>query len=229
MRDHVRPDVLAAAARQALKPKDTFGECGSDHDVDYCPVMVVIRPGSFMMGSPSTERGRQASEGPQHQVTIAKPFAVSKFELTFDEWDTCVAYGDCPTGISDAAWGCGQLPVIDVSWDDAQHYVVWLSKMTGQSYRLLSEAEYEYATRAGTTTAYPCQGDDVGKGNANCNACGSQWDNNRDAPVGSFAPNQFGLYDMVGNVWEWTQDCYHPDSHGAPTEADLEWTADCPG
>jgi formylglycine-generating enzyme required for sulfatase activity len=98
--------------------------------------------------------------------------------------------------------------------------------MTGQRYRLLTEAEYEYAARAGTETAYPW-GDDVGKNNANCNACGSQWDNNRDAPVGSFAPNQFGLYDMVGNVWEWTQDCYHPDYNGAPTDGS-EWTADCP-
>jgi formylglycine-generating enzyme required for sulfatase activity len=226
MRDHVRPYALAAAAEQALKPKDTFRECGSDHDVDYCPAMVVVPAGSFMMGSPPTEPGRRADEGPQHEVTIAKPFAVAKFELTFDEWDTCVSYGDCPPGAIDGGWGRGQLPAMDVSWDNAQHYAAWLSKMTGQHYRLLTEAEYEYAARAGTETAYPW-GNDVGKNNANCNACGSQWDNNADAPVGSFAPNQFGLYDMVGNVWEWTQDCYHPSYDGAPADGS-EWTADCP-
>ena len=101
--------------------------------------------------------------------------------------------------------------------DDAQQYVTWLSAVTGKSYRLLSEAEYEYATRAGTTTAYPW-GDDIGKNNANCDGCGSQWDNKQTAPVGSFAPNKFGLYDMVGNLYEWTEDCFHPDYNGAPTD-----------
>ena len=122
--------------------------------------MVVVPAGSFMMGSPPTEKGRNTNEGPQHNVTIAKPFAVSKFELTFDEWDTCVAYGDCPSASSDSGWGRGQQPVINVTWDDAQRYVAWLSKMTGKPYRLLSEAEYEYATRGGTQTAYPW-GDDI--------------------------------------------------------------------
>jgi formylglycine-generating enzyme required for sulfatase activity len=109
-----------------------------------------------------------------HSIRSQSPrlFAVSKFELTFDEWDTCVAYGDC-RDVSDAGWGRGQQPVILVSWDDAKQYVRWLSKITGKSYRLLSEAEYEYAARAGTQTAYPW-GDDIGKNNANCNGCGSQ-------------------------------------------------------
>jgi formylglycine-generating enzyme required for sulfatase activity len=95
--------------------------------------------------------------------------------------------------------------VINVSWDDAKAYVAWLSKKTGKDYRLLTEAEYEYATRAGTQTAYPW-GNDIGKNNANCDGCGSQWDNEQTAPVGSFAPNSFGLYDMVGNVWQWVED-----------------------
>jgi formylglycine-generating enzyme required for sulfatase activity len=143
-------------------------------------------------------------------VTIAQPFAVSKFELTFDEWDTCVAYGDCAPHISDAGWGHHQRPVINVTWDDAQRYVAWLSTMTGKPYRLLTEAEYEYAARGGKQqqTTYPW-GDEIGTNNANCNGCGSDWDGQQSAPVGSFAPNSFGLYDMVGNVYQWVEDCYY--------------------
>jgi formylglycine-generating enzyme required for sulfatase activity len=116
--------------------------------------------------------------------------------------------------------------VINVSWDDANAYVTWLSKKTGKPYRLLTEAEYEYATRAGTETPYPW-GDDIGKNNANCNGCGSEWDNKQTAPVGSFAPNRFGLYDMVGNVWEWVEDCYHETYNGAPTDGSAWITGDC--
>ena len=115
------------------------------------------------------------------------------------------------------ALGRGRQPVINVTWDDAQRYVAWLSKMTGKPYRLLSEAEWEYAARAGTQTAYSW-GDEIGKGNANCNGCGSQWDNKQTAPVGSFAPNAFGLYDMHGNVWEWVEDCFHDNYNGAPED-----------
>jgi formylglycine-generating enzyme required for sulfatase activity len=217
MRNQVRPYVLTAAAEQALKPKDSFRECAAEQGKDYCPEMVVVPAGSFLMGSPGAEQGHQASEEPQHNVTIAQPFAVSKFEVTFDEWDTCVAYGDCAQGISDAGWGRGRQPVIYVTWDDAQRYVAWLSRMTGKPYRLLSETEYEYAARAGTPTAYPW-GDDIGKNNANCDGCGSEWDQKQTAPVGSFAPNRFGLYDMVGNVFAWVEDCVHGNYDGAPDD-----------
>jgi formylglycine-generating enzyme required for sulfatase activity len=175
--------------------------------------MMVVPSGSFTMGSPTAEPSRANNEGPQHKVTIGRQFALGQFELTFDEWDACVAAGGC-SGYkpSDTGWGRGRHPVINVSWDDAKAYVAWLSRMTGKTYRLLSEAEYEYATRAGTTTRYPW-GDDVGNNNANCDGCGSQWGNKQPAPVGSFPPNKFGLYDMVGNVWVWTEDCYH-DAYG---------------
>jgi formylglycine-generating enzyme required for sulfatase activity len=190
--------------------------------------MIVVPAGSFMMGSPETEKDRAEDECPQHRVTIDKPFAVSKFELTFAEWDACVAHGDCARGVSDSGWGRGRHPAISVSWDDAQSYVAWLSRITGKEYRLLSEAEYEYAARAGTQTVYPW-GDDIGKGNANCGACGSQWDGKRTAPVGSFAANGFGLYDMVGNVFEWVEDCYHNSYNGAPADG-IAWTVgDCGG
>jgi formylglycine-generating enzyme required for sulfatase activity len=217
MEAQVRPRVLPPADEQALKPKETFKECASEQGKDYCPEMVVVPAGSFMMGSPPTEKGRYASEDPQHIVTIGKPFAVAKFALTFDEWDTCVTYGDCPQGVSDSGWGRGQQPVINVTWDDAQRYVAWLSKMTGKPYRLLTEAEYEYATRAGTQTAYPWS-DDIGQNNANCSGCGSKWDAKQTAPVGSFKPNAFGLYDMVGNVFEWVEECAHNNYNGAPTD-----------
>ena len=210
-----------AAQERALKPKDTFQECTN------CPEMMVVPAGSFTMGSPANEPGRYADEGPQHTVTIARQFAVGQFELTFDEWDACVADGGC-NGYkpNDEGWGRGRRPVINVSWDDATAYVAWLAKKTGKPYRLLTEAEYEYATRAGTTTAYPW-GDDIGKNNANCNGCGSQWDGKQTAPVGSFAPNQFGLYDMVGNVWEWTEDCYHDSYNGAPADGSAWTGGDC--
>jgi formylglycine-generating enzyme required for sulfatase activity len=109
-----------------------------------------------------------------------------------------------------------------VTWDDAQQYVAWLSEMTGQRYRLPSEAEWEYAARAGTTTAY-WWGDEVGTGNANCIGCGSNWDKQRTSPVGSFKPNAFALYDMSGNVWHWLQDCYHDNYTNAPNDGSV-WT-----
>jgi formylglycine-generating enzyme required for sulfatase activity len=185
--------------------------------------MIVIPAGSFMMGSPATENGHQNNEGPKpHAVTIARPFAISKFDVTFADWDACVSVGGCRKA-NENNMGGGTKPVIDVSWDDAQQYVAWLSKMTGQPYRLLTEAEWEYAARAGTTKAY-YWGDEIGKENANCNGCGSQWDGKQTAPVGSFKPNVFGLYDMAGNVWQWVQDCYHTTYKEAPEDGSA-WTS----
>jgi formylglycine-generating enzyme required for sulfatase activity len=218
MRDHVQPYVLAPEAERTLKAGDGFKECAEDKD---CPVMIVIPAGDFMMGSPASEKDHDDDEGPQHKVTISKPFAVSKFDVTFADWDACVSVGGCPQ-VSDSGMGRGMKPVINVTWDDAVQYVAWLSRMTGRPYRLLTEAEWEYAARAGTTTAYPW-GDEIGKENANCNGCGSQWDGRQTSPVGSFKPNGFGLYDMAGNVWQWVQDCYHDGYDGAPSEGSA-WT-----
>lgn len=214
---NIWPYALKPAAEQALRPKDIFRECSAEQNKDYCPQMVVVPAGSFIMGSSETEAGHQRSEGPQHQVTIAKPFAVSKFPLTFDEWDTCVEYGACPQGVTDSGWGRGQHPVINVTWSDAQRYVAWLAKTTGKPYRLLTEAEYEYAARGGATTTYPW-GNDIGQNNADCKGCGSKWDNTQAAPVGSFAANAFDLFDMVGNVWQWVEDCVNENYEGAPTD-----------
>jgi formylglycine-generating enzyme required for sulfatase activity len=213
------PYVLKPEAERALQPLKSFRECAKD-----CPEMIVIPAGGFTMGSPATEVHRHTNEGPQHKVTLAKPFAVSKFDVTFADWDACVSVGGCPKA-SDASFGRDTRPVINVSWDDAQTYVAWLSKMTGQPYRLLKEAEWEYAARAGTTTAY-YWGGEIGEGNASCNGCDFRWGNQRKqtSPVGSFAANQFGLYDMAGNVWQWVEDCYHDNYDGAPTEGSA-WTS----
>jgi formylglycine-generating enzyme required for sulfatase activity len=183
--------------------------------VDYCPEMIVLPAGSFLMGSSSSEKGHSKREEPQHGITLAKPFAVAKFELTFSEWDTCVLNEGCAQGISDNGWGRGRLPAANVNWHDAQGYAAWLSTMTGKSYRLLTEAEYEYATRAGTKTEYPW-GDAVGKDQANCKGCGDR--DLKTTEGGSFAPNAFGLFDMAGNVVEWVQDCWHENYTDAPND-----------
>ncbi|MEF8750974.1 MAG: SUMF1/EgtB/PvdO family nonheme iron enzyme [Candidatus Accumulibacter necessarius] len=195
-------------------------------DCDECPEMVVIPAGSLLMGSPAAEKGRRDWEGPQHKVTLPQAFAVGRYEVTFDEWDACVAAGGCRHTPGDANWGRGRRPVINVNWDDAQAYVAWLVKKTGKAYRLLSEAEWEYAARAGTATAYPW-GEDLGTNRGNFAFSGSQWSGKQTAPVGSFAPNGFGLYDMIGNVWEWTQDCWNETYTGAPDDGRAWESGDC--
>ena len=160
---------------KAATPGSEFSECASG-----CPVMIVVPAGRFAMGSPEKEADRYISEGPQHEVTIAEPLAVSKFEVTFEEWDACVAADACPN-VPDG-WGRGAMPVINVSWVDAKNYVAWLVKVTGKPYRLLSEAEWEYCARAGARTRYSW-GDEPGDGNADCNGCGTQWDLKQTAPT----------------------------------------------
>jgi formylglycine-generating enzyme required for sulfatase activity len=188
--------------------------------------MIVVPAGSFTMGSPPSDRQRRIDEVPQRTVTFAQQFAVGRFELTFDEWDACVADGGCNAfRPSDEGWGRDRRPVLHVRWSDAKAYIAWLSNNTGQTYRLLTEAEYEYATRARTQTAYPW-GNDIGKNNANCAGCDSQW-KKQTAPVGSFPPNGFGLYDMVGNVWQWTEDCYNASYSGGPADGSAWTSGDC--
>ena len=182
-------------------------------DCDECPEMAVVPAGSFTMGSPSDEKGRKDTEGPQHRVRIAKPFAVGRYEVTFAEWDACVAEGGCNGHRpGDKGWGRGRRPVINVSWKDAQSYVRWLSRKTGKRYRLLSEAEWEYAARAGTTGAFHT-GPTISTHQANY-----QSQRRRTVPVGSFPANGFGLHDVHGNVWEWVEDCWHENYGGAPSD-----------
>ena len=216
------PEPLTAEKERALKPKDTFKEC------ETCPEMVVVPAGSFMMGSPSNEEASNENERPQHHVKFAQPFAVGKFVVTFDEWDACVADGGCDgRKPSDQGWGRGRRPVINVTWHDAKAYVAWLSGKTGKAYRLLSEAEWEYVARAGTTTPF-WWGADIASDQANLNGnftyhndAKSQY-RGKTMPVDSFAPNPWGLYQVLGNVWQWTEDCYS-NYREAPTNGS-PWT-----
>jgi len=213
------PAVLTAEEEtaKAANPGSDFKECANG-----CPVMIVVPAGKFTMGSAENEPDRLASEGPPHEVTIANPFAVSKFEVTFEEWDACAAAAACPRAPD--SWGRGAMPVINVSWSDAKRYVGWLSQLTGKEYRLLTEAEWEYAARAGAKTSFSW-GHNPAMGIANCDGCGSQWDGQQPAPVGSFRPNAFGLHDMHGNVWEWVEDSWHENYNGAPTD-ESAWLRD---
>ncbi|WP_295456866.1 formylglycine-generating enzyme family protein [uncultured Thiodictyon sp.] len=197
------------------------------------PAMVLIPAGSFSMGCRPDEKACGDDEKPAHRVQVAA-FELGKFEVTFDAWDACQAAGGCSRRPSDAGWGRGSRPVINVSWSDAQQYVTWLSRQTGKAYRLPSEAEWEYAARAGTTTAFST-GDCINSSQANCDgtsaddaACG---DNpgvslGKTQPVGHYPANPWGLYDMHGNVIEWVQDCWHKDYTGAPQNGS-EWRDSC--
>ena len=192
-------------------PGETFQDC------DECPKMVVVPSGRFTMGASSSEGGDD-NERPMRRVRIDYRFAVGVYEVTFVEWYACADAGGCGSYIpDDKGWGRGNRPVINVSWEDAQSYVSWLSDRTGKSYRLLSESEWEYVARAGTETAYSW-GDSIGVNRANCSGCGSQWDSKKTAPVGSFAANAWGVHDMHGNVAEWVQDCWNENYEGAPTD-----------
>ena len=187
------------------------------------PEMVVIPGGSFRMGCVSG-LDCQDDEKPVHQVRVAS-FELSKYEVTFEEYDR---FTDA-TGrrrADDEGWGRGRRPVTNVSWEDAVAYAEWLSAQTGERYRLPSEAEWEYAARAGSTTKYSW-GNEIGHNRANCNACGSQWDGEKTAPVGSFSPNAWGLHDMHGNLWEWVQDCWNGSYQGAPADGSAWTRGDC--
>ena len=205
--------------KRARKPGDEFRDCPE------CPEMVVVPSGRFMMGS----RSGGNDERPVHRVTIARPFAVGVYEVTFGEWDACVSGGGCGGyRPGDRGWGRGRRPVVNVSWNDAKAYVRWLSRKTGQEYRLLSESEWEYVARAGTGTEY-WWGNGIVRNRANCNRCGSRWDGNRTAPVGSFSANAFGLYDVHGNVFEWVEDCRNGSYAGAPSDGSARESGDCSG
>jgi formylglycine-generating enzyme required for sulfatase activity/DNA-binding winged helix-turn-helix (wHTH) protein len=218
---------LSPEREQALAPKDSFKEC------DACPEMVVVPAGSFTMGSPANEEGRQSDESPQHAVTFARQFAVGRFAVTFEEWDACVADGGC-NGYrpADEGWGRGRRPVIRVSWSDAKAYLAWLSRKTGGTYRLLSEAEREYVARAGTTTPF-WWGSAIAASQADYDgtvtyAGGVKGENRQQTlPVDRFEPNPWGLYQVSGNVWDMLEDCYHVSYEDAPSDGSAWTFEDC--
>jgi formylglycine-generating enzyme required for sulfatase activity len=227
---------LTEAQERELKPNDAFREC------EDCPEMVVVPAGSFTMGSPAGEKDRSSDEGPQHIVTISKSFAVGRFHVTRDQFaafvrETGYQASSCHKWTTwDGSWrdpGFAQEashPVVCVSWNDAMAYAAWVARKTGKPYRLLSEAEWEYAARGRTSPgAYPrfWFGDDEGelchKGNSWRGCDEYQY----TAPVGHYPANAFGLYDMAGNAWQWTADCYHDSYDGAPADGSVWATGAC--
>ena len=241
----------ARQRREALRPGRVFRDC------EACPEMVVVPAGSFVMGSPASEEGRFDNEGPQHRVTISRPLAVGRYEVTRGEFARFVSATGRSTGGSCWAKENGEWeeragfgwrspgyrqtdrdPAVCVNWDDARAYARWLSRETGQGYRLLSESEWEYAVRAGTRSSR-WWGDGEAGQCAHANGVDrdlkrrySDWrwtvascsdGHVHTAPAGSFSANGFGLHDMSGNVWEWVEDCWHDSYAGAPSDG-RAWT-----
>jgi len=211
-------DVIVGGRTRCVGPSDSFKDCAD------CPEMVVLPAGEFMMGSPENEAGRSNSEGPRHKVVIEYPLAVGRYEVTFAEWYACVAGGGCNHRPRDSGWGRGRRPVINVSWDDVvTEYIPWLSRITGQTYRLLTEAEWEYAARAGSASPFST-GTTISTHDANFDGTSTYGGSEkgeyrkRTLEAGSFAPNAFGLYDMHGNVWEWVADCHSESYAEAPSD-----------
>ena len=220
-------EAAARAEREAVRPGRLFFDCPD------CPEMVVVEAGTYLMGSPPSERGSWDDERPQHRVTVSKPFAVSRYEVTFEEWDACVSGGGCDGyAPDDEGWGRGRRPVINVSWEDAQRFVAWLRMVTGEPYRLLSEAEWEYVARAGTTTPFH-MGSTISTSQANYNG-NYTYGSGREGvyrehtvEVGSFPSNAFGLYNVHGNVFEWVEDCSNDSYVGAPSNGSAWTRGDC--
>jgi formylglycine-generating enzyme required for sulfatase activity len=236
--DRRQAEAEAATQRDpALLVKPGSGENFIDRLADgkpcpRCPEMVTVPAGKFTMGSPRNEPGRRDGET-QISVAIGRPFAVGKFAVTFDQWDACVVDSGC-NGYrpNDQGWGRSNRPVIRVNWADANAFAEWLSRKTGKAYHLLSETEREYVMRAGTTTPF-WWGSEITTRQANYN---SNYTYNggpkgeyrqRTVPVDSFKPNPWGLYNVHGNVWEWTEDCWNDSNQGNPGDGSPRTTGDC--
>jgi formylglycine-generating enzyme required for sulfatase activity len=229
----------------ALLPGQSFKECRN------CPEMVVLPTGEFTMGSPPDEPERDQDE-PQQRITIAEPFAMSRTPITWDQWEACVRDNWCEGAAIDEAlrlgfdgqpnpdyrdYGRGSRPVVGVSWYDAQHFVGWLNAKTAEddAYRLPSEAEWEYGARAGSTTAFPWGAaidHDYGNFGRSDGGLGGKAEGrdvwvDETSPVGSFPANGFGLFDMHGNIFEWTEDCYEADRANAPADGTASKEGDC--
>ncbi len=214
--------LVQCSAVTLPQPGETFSDLLSSGEPG--PEMVVVPAGEFLMGCfgtppplPGVEcHGR---EEPVHRVEILRSFAVSKYEVTFEDYDRFTTANE---RADDDGWGRGRRPAINVSWLEAHAYAEWLSRETGETYRLLSEAEWEYAARAGSSTRL-----DWGNNKANCGNCGSRWDGKQTAPVGSFPANPWGLHDTLGNVGEWVQDCWNGNYVGAPSDGSARNEGDC--
>lgn len=190
------------------------------------PKMISIPAGNFFMGDLYDKSNGESDEDPVHEVSVSA-FKMSQTEVTFAQWDVCVAAGGCFHKRNDKGRSRGAHPVTNVSYNDITlQFIPWLNRNSSKHFRLPSEAEWEYAARAGSTTKYSW-GNSIGNYQANCKGCGSQWDISKTAPVKSFSANAFGLHDMHGNVFEWTQDCWNDSYNGAPSNGSAWLSEDC--
>ncbi|MHC8508401.1 MAG: formylglycine-generating enzyme family protein [Rhodospirillales bacterium] len=210
-----------ADAPVLITPGAVFKDCGD------CPDMTAVPAGSFVMGlgAKGTSRAVKRAQPPV-ETKITKPFAIGRFEVTFDNWQACLDDGGCRKDPHDHCWGRGRRPVVNIDLLRVENYLKWLRKKTGRVYRLPSEAEWEYAARAGTETDW-WWGDKDYIGKANCKNCKTPWSRYFTAPTGSFGPNPFGLYDTSGNVYEWTADCWNPHHRGRPRDQSVWKRGDC--
>ena len=209
--------VLALPTLAAeFKVGETFQDC------ETCPKMIVIPGGKYTMGD---DKGKK-NQRPARQVTIKGPLAISIYEVTWDEYSVCLEEGACKREPDAHKWGKGKRPAINMSFDEAVTFTKWLAKKTGRPYRLLSETEWEYAARAGTSTGY-WWGDKLKKKYANCRKCGTKWSGKKTAPVGSFKPNPWGIYDMHANIWEWTSDCWNKTHAFGPKDQSPRTDGNC--
>jgi formylglycine-generating enzyme required for sulfatase activity len=224
--------LLSPANEASLKPSDAFKEC------ETCPEMITVPAGNFVMGSPPAERAREPAEGPQQQVVFRNKFAAGRSAVTFEEWNACVAEGGCSAyRPGDYGWGGGKRPVINVSWNDAQAYVKWLSDKTGAPYRLLSEAEREYVTRGCSSAACPSTpfwfGVEISPTRANYDwrfsyeGSAKAQRTGRTVATDASEANPFGLLHVHGNVREWVEDCWNPNLAGLPRDGAPRTTGDC--
>jgi formylglycine-generating enzyme required for sulfatase activity len=215
------------------QPGPGTGTGAGNRDCAQCPEMVRLRPGAFQMGSTPADPEHEPDEAPQHRVTIGYAVALGKYEVTRAEFAAFVEASGHRTAGDWRNPGFNQTdrdPVVNVTWDDAQAYVAWLSRTTGKTYRLPTEAEWEYAARAGTATARywgDSRADACRHANADDAAFGCSDGFKHTAPVGQFRSNGFGLHDMLGNVWEWTADCWNADHSGAPANGQARLSGDC--
>ena len=233
----VLPEAAEAQKRRETAPAQT--QARTFRDCADCPEMVVVPAGEFMMGSPPSERGRDQDEGPQRKVTFAQPFAVGKFEVTFAEWDACVAEAGCTHKPGDESWGRGKRPVINVSWDDAKEYVAWLAKKTGKPYRLLTGGRMGVCcTRRDQSDSVRTRRSRRDRPSTTGRPTTTPISSTASGPAGRLSPedhgrrllpeaNAFGLHDMHGNVWEWVEDCYKDSYAGAPTDGSAVQGRDC--
>lgn len=213
-----KPEIKVAAIDPTSTPSaaEEFTEC------DSCPTMVALPEGRFQMGSTDGDR----SEQPVREVAIDRPIAIGKYEVTLAEWHACASAGFCRR-IGDPESGDEKRPVQNVSWADAETFVAWLKRETGEVYRLPTEAEWEYAARGGEQTKF-WWGDSFEEGRANCADCGGAWDRKRPSDIGVHGPNPFGLHDMHGGVSEWVADCWVANYSDAPENGAARSLSFCP-